>query len=147
MSAAACARLKTASLRETSAGRLVRAFAVAVRRDRPGARGPQLELREQRERDGERVEPGAEVRARRGYPDLHASASARRTASAVASTSKSSPASERAVSGSFSPLPVSTHTARLVSLVARTDARLRRPAIAAALAGSQKTPSCRATSR
>src|SRR5438874_2622849 len=127
MSAAACARLNTASARGTSLDSIPRAVAVrtvapgmktharqalgnaiTLRVERPGLRWTQVEFREQRQRDRERVETRAEVRARRGHPYLHADASARRTASVVASTSSKAPASERAASGSLSPLPVST---------------------------------------
>src|SRR5438445_1860913 len=125
------------------------AAAVALDIDRPAPRRAQLVFRKKWKGDREGVESRAEIRARRGH--AHAELphcydlNARRTASGVASTSAIAPASERARSGAFMPLPVRTHTTRRMSRSPPPWARRRSPAIAAADAGSQKTPSQRAT--
>src|SRR5690606_26282937 len=69
------------------------------------------------------------------------------TASTSAGSSATRNGSPSAVSGSFSPCPVSTHTHRLRRSTSPACTAARSPATLAADAGSQNTPSRRATSR
>src|SRR5215212_9080471 len=100
--------------------------------------------------EGERkaVETDAQIRAARRYVDVdHYHPSAWRTPGTVGSAEIVGVTFLPAVSGSFSPCPVRTHTIVAPGSIRPCAASLRIPATDAAEAGSTKMPSKRARSR